>query len=200
MGKSTLLISPYLLLLVSAASAGNPSAALDEACKKTPDPAFCKLLLQPSAAEFTGNDPKQMGFAAINATLDKVKGVKTFMTGKAVKGAKNKELKGAIMDCVGQFERGEKALRLAVGDYGRNGSEAPSSNAPRKLGAKAVPIKELDTASDELTTCREALRKSVDAPSQGGAGDENADVGTEALRAARESVLACSISKSLFMP
>ncbi|KAG6395382.1 hypothetical protein SASPL_146025 [Salvia splendens] len=197
MGKSILLMCPFVLLvlLVPAASAGNPSAGLDVACKKTQNPPFCTLLLQPSAVEFTTNDPKQMGFAAINATLDKVKGVRTFMMGKAKKGATNKELKGAINDCIDQVGRAEMALRMAIG--GPSGSEAPSTNAPRKLGAKSVPIKELGTATQELTTCRAALQKNVDTEAPP---DENVKTGTEALRAAKESILACDISKSLFMP
>ncbi|KAG6393543.1 hypothetical protein SASPL_147786 [Salvia splendens] len=176
--------------------AGNPSAGLNEACKKTSDPSFCTLLLQPSAAQFTTNDPKQMGFAAVSATLDKVKGVRTFMMGKAAKGAMNKELRGAINDCIDQIGRGERALRTAVG--GPSASEAPSANAPRKLGAKAVPIHELGTATKELTTCRDALRKNVDPEAP--ADDENANIGNEAVRATGESVLACDIAKSLFMP
>ncbi|KAG6436584.1 hypothetical protein SASPL_101485 [Salvia splendens] len=149
LGKSTVLAA-LALLLASVAYAG-----LDEACKQTPDPAFCATLLQPSAAEFADNNPTKMENAGVNAAIEKVNEVKTFMKGPVAKGAKNKEVKEAISQCV--EHAGQCPLSLALRKLNNDTSDGSQPHSG-KLG-KAIPKKLVDISSHAMHSCVDALKR-----------------------------------------
>lgn len=203
MAKGALLT--LLLVLVSAtyaAAAGNPSAGLEAACKKAPDPDFCELFLQPLASDFSGNDTKKMGSVAINAALGKVGTAKAFILRLNVEKQANKDARAAIMLCVGKFDRSEGNLKMAARELNSTGGDAAASPAQSKPN-RADPAKMIDSATSELSACVDALKKSAEVGKADGdktdAEVDGGDVTRVALRQAIDSVLACGVAKA-FVP
>ncbi|KAH6802291.1 hypothetical protein C2S51_033737 [Perilla frutescens var. frutescens] len=207
MGRKPSTLLTLLLVLVCAtyaAAEGNPSAGLDAACKKAPDPDFCELFLQPCASDFSaGNDPKKMGFVAINATLGKVQASKAFILRLSVEKQAKKDARAAIMLCVGKFGRSEGNLKMAARELNYTNGAAADVDVLRKPN-RADPIKMIDDATTELSACVDALKKSGEAGKTDGEGKTDAevdggDVTLVALRQAIDSVLACGVAKA-FIP
>ncbi|KAL1544769.1 hypothetical protein AAHA92_21574 [Salvia divinorum] len=188
LGRSTVLAA-LALLLASAVYAG-----LDEACKQTPDPAFCATLLQPSAAEFEDDNPTKMENAAVKAAIEKVNEVKTFMKGPVAKGAKNKEVKEAISQCA--EHAAQCPLNLALRKLNNDTSDG-SQARPGKLN-KAMPIKLVDISSHAMDMCVDALKRGEEEAKA--AGGDDAKVTTEGIKLAEEASLACSIAEAIIKP
>lgn len=162
-----------------------PPGGLDEKCKKSANPAFCGLVFQPHAAIFSSNDPQKIGFTAINVTLAQVRSTKSFMTREAMND-KSSKVHAAMMTCVGRVARAEGSLKMAAREF----NFTSETEVQRKIH-RTDPKKMLDSATAELTTCLDALKKNT-------AADEGSnDVALVAMRKTDESVIACSVAKSL---
>lgn len=164
---------------------GNPAAGLDEKCKKSANPAFCGLIYQPYASIFASKDEQKIGFTAINVTLGQVRATKSFMTREAMND-KSSKVHAAMMTCVGRVARAEGSLKMAAREF-----DVTSDVEVQRKVRRADPKKMLDSASTELTTCLDALKKTT-------ATDEGSnDVALVAMRKTDDSVVACSVAKSL---
>ncbi|KAG6433277.1 hypothetical protein SASPL_104885 [Salvia splendens] len=185
LGKSTA-VAALALVLASVAYAG-----LDEACKQTPDPAYCATLLKPSAAEFADNNTTKMENAGVNAAIEKVNEVKTFMKGPVAKGAKHKEVKEAVSQCV--EHAGQSPLAVALRKL--NNDTSDGSHPLSGKMAKAIPKKLVDISTHEMQSCVDALKRGEEEAKD--AGGDDAKVTAEGIKLAQEAANACSIAEAM---
>ncbi|KAL1535512.1 hypothetical protein AAHA92_28283 [Salvia divinorum] len=174
------LLATLALLLVSAAYAD-----LEEACKKTTDPAYCKTLLEPSAAEFADNNPAKMQAASTKAAVEKIVAVRTLLSGPLASGARDNKTREAIRLCLVDVNNSPLSTSKRRGS---NTAISPQAERSEAISTAAM-------AAEEMVKCQNTLKRNEkDAKAAGG---DSAEITTQGIKAAAEAELACNIAKGL---